>query len=289
MNAVVLVAHGTVASLDELGAFLTTIRRGHAPPPELLAEVRRRYEAIGGKSPLNDINQALACKLERELGLPVRLANRLTAPGLETVFTELQHVERVVAIPLAQHSSGVYADACRAAHAAVDARFSLVCAPNWGRAPGLVRAYGERIDEALAGVGSSARVVMTAHSLPLAVLRRGDPYEREVRAAAEAIGANLRGPWTVAFQSQGLGSSGDWLGPNLQEVFDASRREGHGTVVVAPTGFLADHVEVLYDLDVEARAWATERGLALVRTRSLNDDDDLVQVLAVLARDLLGA
>jgi ferrochelatase len=132
-------------------------------------------------------------------------------------------------------------------------------------------------------------VLFTAHSLPRVVVERGDPYEREVRATAAALAERL-GPGVrtaVAFQSQGFGVPGEWLGPDLGTALDEIAARGDARVVFAPVGFLADHVEILYDLDIEAAAMARERGLASVRTPSLNDDDDLIDVLADVARPLL--
>ena len=136
---------------------------------------------------------------------------------------------------------------------------------------------------------------MTAHSLPKAVVDAGDPYEREVRASAEAVAAAVRArvdaavPPVVAFQSQGMAGAApvEWLGPDLRAALDTVKAQGSSRVVFAPIGFLADHVEVLYDLDIEARAMAAERGLAYARMPSLNADDDFIEVLAGVARPLL--
>ncbi|HXN32305.1 MAG TPA: ferrochelatase, partial [Polyangiaceae bacterium] len=184
-RAVLLVSHGTVDNLDDLTGFVTNVRRGRPPSAELIAELRRRYEAIGGKSPLNTTNALLASKLERRLGVPVAWANRLWKPHVRDVLARLAHggAKRVALVPLAQHSAPVYAEDAR--HAAEGTGIDLACAANWGRAPGLCAAFAERIARALGAETdlSHARVVMTAHSLPRAVVERGDPYEDEVRAA----------------------------------------------------------------------------------------------------------
>jgi ferrochelatase len=132
-------------------------------------------------------------------------------------------------------------------------------------------------------------LLFTAHSLPVAVVRAGDPYEVEVRASADAIALELgsqKPSSEVAFQSQGMGG-GQWLGPDLPTALDAARAAGKKHVLVAPIGFLADHVEILYDLDIEAEALAKERGLTLSRTRSLNASDGLLDALEHVARPLL--
>jgi ferrochelatase len=288
--AVVLVSHGTVDSLDDLTAFVTNVRRGRPPGPELVAELRRRYEAIGGQSPLNTINASLARKLSAVLGVPVRLANRLWKPYVKDVLAELarEGVTRVGVVPLAQHSAHVYAHDARAG--AEGTGIALACAPDWGQIPALCEAFAKRIRKSLDGLDpATTAVLMTAHSLPTAIIKQGDPYEREVRAAAATLGASLGAfPWSVAFQSQGMGGQpGDWLGPDLPTALDEARARGTTTVVLAPIGFLADHVEILYDLDIEAAALARDRGLRTVRVASLNDDDDLVAVVAGVARPLL--
>ena len=285
-----LVAHGTVDDLDDLPAFLANIRRGQPAPEALVAELRHRYEAIGG-SPLNAINARLAQKLERVLGVPVRLANRLWAPYPKDVLAGLD-AEVIVALPLAQHSAHVYAQAV-----AEQARVPVKMVENWGQTPALLDAFAARVRAAVPASCSSRDValVLSAHSLPKAAIDAGDPYEREVRASAEGVAARVRDvlpdTW-VAFQSQGMstgpgGKPVAWLGPDLPATLDAVAKSGKKHVVIAPIGFLADHVEVLYDIDIEAKRLAAERGLVVSRTESLNDADDFVRVLASLAQQAL--
>jgi ferrochelatase len=298
-TAVLLVAHGTVDDLNDLPAFLTAIRRGHPPPPALLTEVRRRYVVIGGKSPLKTICLELATKLQARLRLPVRLAMRLWKPYPKEVIGALidEGIERVIVVPLAQHSAHVYGEAVEAAarELAREGRGALVvtCSENWGREAALTRAYANQIRLALRETPEASRgstlILMTAHSLPVAVVRSGDRYEIEVRASAAAVERELGPgfpPVQIAFQSQGFGG-GEWLGPDLAEALEGARAAGKKHVLVAPIGFLADHVEILYDLDVEAAALAKEGGLSLSRTRSLNASDDLLDALENVARPLL--
>jgi ferrochelatase len=299
---VLLVSHGTVDDLADLPEFVRKIRRGSAPSPELIAELRKHYEAIGGKSPLNGVSAALAAKLEERLGVPVAWANRLWKPYVRDVLAGLvgDGVRHVAIVPLAQHSAHVYAE--DAQRAAEGLGVQLTCASNWGHSAKLHEAFARRIAEACVGNGQQPvpAVLMTAHSLPREVIDRGDPYEREVRAAAEQIAAVVRahtGPsvrHSVAFQSQGMGARGrdgtviEWLGPDVRTSLDELAARGDKSVVFAPIGFLADHVEVLYDLDIDARAMAEARGLHYARSASLNADDNLVDVLADVARPLLG-
>ena len=304
-QAVLLVAHGTIDELDDLPAFVTNIRRGHAAPPELIAELRRRYEAIGGRSPLNAITREVASKLEARLGVPVRMAMRLWRPYPREVIAALEEegVTRIAVVPLAQHSAYVYEGAVRDAVRDAGSQVELACATNWGRSPDLTRAFADALVRSIEAVPEASwpttTVLMTAHSLPLFILRGGDPYETEVRASAEAVAAEVsrrlgaRAPkHEVAFQSQGMsqgpgGKPVEWLGPDLVAALDAAKARGDTHVVAAPIGFLADHVEILYDLDVEATAWAKERGLTLTRTASLNASEAIVLALARVAEPLL--
>ncbi len=295
-SAVLLVAHGTVDTLDELPEFLANVRHGRAASPELLAEVRRRYEAIGGISPLNHINRELAAKLQHDLGVPVRMSNRLARPYARDVLENLvvDGATRVAVIPLAQHSVHVYADYVKAFAAEVAPSVAMSYAPSWGLEPLLLDAFARRVRAALAKVPSAkTTVVITAHSLPRSVIAAGDPYEKDVMESAARVAARLDGARTVvAFQSQGMsagpgGRPVEWLGPDLPSTFDEIAARGDTHVVVAPLGFLADHVEILYDLDIEAKEQARERGLTLSRTESLNDADDFVAILAAVARPLL--
>ncbi len=294
-KAVVLVAHGTVESLEDLPAFLKNIRRGHAPPDELVAEVRRRYEAIGGRSPLLDVSRRLAARVEAALGVPARVAMRLWHPYPAEVLAELAAGEPlgVAVVPLAQYSAPIYVEAVREAAAALPA-VRIAGAENWGTRPEIVATFAARVEAALAAAGGPAKVVFTAHSLPAAVIRGGDPYESEVRAAAAAIAAEVAAmpSWSVAYQSQGMGTGPggrpiEWLGPDLRAALQAARAEGHARVVLAPIGFLADHVEILYDLDIEAMGWARELGITLSRTESPNDSESLAAAVVAVARPLL--
>jgi ferrochelatase len=297
-SALLTIGHGTVERLGELPAFLTVIRRGHAAPPELVAEVTRRYEAIGGRSPLNDICRELTQRVGERLSMRATFVGRLWGPKPEAALAELakEGITRVVVLPLAQHSAPLYVEAVRSAARTRmeqgDPPMEVVGPGNWGQEPALTGAFAATLTEAIAAVPEAVRphtrIVMSAHSLPLAILRGGDPYEREVRASAEAVtravGAPML-PHEVIFQSQGM-SGGEWLGPDVRVTLDRLRSEGVKHVLFAPTGFLADHVEVLYDLDIEARAWAEERGMAYSRMTSLNASDGLVNALEAVARRL---
>lgn len=306
-TAVLLVAHGTVEELDELPEFLANIRRGHPAPDELLAEVRRRYQAIGGRSPLNAINRELAQRLEERLGVPVRNANRLFHPYPAVALTELaaSGVKRIVVLPLAQHSAPLYGEHVRQAVAEAKLDLEVLVTPNWGRTPALTEAYSQAIVGALRQVPDRERdrtsLLLTAHSLPVSVIEAGDPYEKEFRASVDDVVARVRAlapgrfvDHAIAFQSQGMSSGPGgrpmaWLGPDLRGRLEVLSARGRKEVVLAPIGFLADHVEILYDLDIEARSWAQELGITLRRSPSLNASEGFVEALAEVYRNVLAA
>ena len=282
-GGVLLVAHGTVADLDDLPAFLTQIRRGRPASETLVADLRRRYEAIGG-SPLLTTTREVATALERRLSRPVLVGMRFGDAPIDGALREAvaRGLGSFRVVPMAPFSVHIYRSAVERVAASLEpaSRLDLSYVAPWGTHPGLVAALAEDLRQALAKHGQSA-VVMTAHSLPTRVIESGDPYRDQVRACADAVGAALGAEHELAFQSQGA-DGGDWLGPTVEETFDKLRRAGHRRVTLSPIGFLGDHVETLYDLDIEARAAAEKLGLELVRVRALNADPRLIEVLADL-------
>ena len=212
------------------------------------------------------------------------------------VVTELAAagVNALAVVPLAQHSAAIYGEVVKKAVSELALPMSVHCAMNWGQSPALVQAYAGEIRKVLAALSREARekttLLLTAHSLPVAIIRAGDAYEKEFRASAEAV-VKLLGEdaprHIVAFQSQGIGTGMEWLGPDLQTTLGEIAKSGQKKVIFAPIGFLADHVEILYDLDIEAREWARELGLETERAASLNDSDALVEAIAAVAAPLL--
>jgi ferrochelatase len=288
-QGVLLTAHGSVEDLDDLAEFLKRIRHGRPAPPELVTEVRRRYEAIGG-SPLLRITEQQAELLSKQLGLPVYIGMRLSKPELADALAQARRdgVRTLCVLPLAPYSVHVYAAAAEKALAAHphQGELSLVPVAPFGTSSELVAAHAARIRESLRDVGDGAEVVLTAHSLPQGVIDGGDPYQHEFELSARAIGAALGRHVELAYQSQGFGG-GAWLGPDLKSVFAAQKARGVREVVVAPVGFLADHVETLYDLAIEAKAWADELGLGFTRVPALNTAPGLIDALAAAVRRAL--
>jgi ferrochelatase len=290
--AVLLSHHGSVERLDDLPAFITNIGRGRPPKPEVLAEVHRRYQAIGG-SPLARISAAQGDALEQRLGLPVRVAARLWQPYPAEVLARLYAagIRRVVSLPLAPQSVHVYHAPVREAAATLEG-LELSCVPAWGLEPALIDAQLSTIHEALDSLGgrAGAPVLLTAHSLPLRIIEAGDPYERDFRAMAARVAERLAADGIesrVAFQSQGMTGDG-WLGPDLPATFAELAARGATKVVVAPIGFVSDHVETLYDLDVEAPVLAARAGIQrLARAAAVNTRPRFVDALEAVARRAL--
>jgi ferrochelatase len=293
-TAVLLTCHGTVDRVEDIPAFLTNIRRGRPTPPEIVEEVRRRFEKIGG-SPLMRITAEQAAALEARIGVPVRVAGRLWAPLPAEVIGQMvaEGVTRLISLPMAPQSVDVYHAGVRAA-AAAHAGLDLALAPPWGTEPILIDAFVEAIDEALARFPEDERakvpVILSAHSLPQRVIDSGDPYERQFREMAAEVALKLvaRGnPVRVAFQSQGM-DGGAWLGPDLPATFAKLAESGAKSAVIAAIGFVTDHVETLYDLDIEAPGLAAAAGIErLVRAPSLNARPRFIDALEAVVRRLM--
>jgi protoporphyrin/coproporphyrin ferrochelatase len=293
-TAVLLTCHGTVERLEDLPAFLANIRRGRPTPEAIVREVTHRFERIGG-SPLMRTTAAQAEALAARLGLPVRIAGRLWGPYPAEVVADLvrEGATTLISLPLAPQSVDVYHAGVReaaAAHPGVELR----CAPPWGQEPALISAFVEAVDEALARFPAAERagvpVILSAHSLPQRIIDMGDPYEQQFKAMAAAVAAIVeRGgnPVRVAFQSQGM-DGGAWLGPDLPATFAALAEVGARSAVVAPIGFVSDHVETLYDLDIEAPALARKAGLArLERAPAMNARPRFIDAIEAVVRRML--
>lgn len=277
ITGVLVMAYGTPASPDDVEAYYTDIRRGRPPTPEQVAELRSRYEAIGGISPMLERTRAQVAALQGALGggYRVTLGQKHAAPFIEDGRADLEAlgVDRIIGLVLAPHYSamsvGQYEE-----RAKPDAMIR-----SWHLEDGLVELLADRVRDAR--VDDDTEVLFTAHSLPARILDTGDPYPDQLRETAEAVAARAGvARWRTAWQSAGR-TPEPWLGPDIGEVIptlDASR------VVVAPVGFTSDHLEVLYDVDVVARGIAENAGKTLVRTASLNDDPRFISVLAEVIR-----
>lgn len=294
---VLLMAYGTPASPDDIEAYYTHIRRGRAPTPELLADLRRRYDAIGGTSPLAARTRAQADGVAHALGdgFVVALGQKHAAPFVEDGLAELAAagVAAIVGLVLAPHYSalsvGQYHERASAAAAAVGA--SYIGIRSWHRHPLLVDLLAERVAAARQRLpiaeGHVVETLFTAHSLPERARTLDDPsYPAQLQQTAEAVAA-VAGVhrWGIAWQSAGR-TADPWIGPDILEVLRTLAAEGAEGVVVCPAGFVSDHLEVLFDVDVEAKGVAERVGVRLERTESFNDDPRFVALLAGLVRDV---
>jgi ferrochelatase len=301
-SAVIAMAYGTPATPADLGAYYTHIRHGRPPSPELLDELRERYEAIGGRSPLLEITERQAAGLRAALhaaghdDVEVVLGMKHAKPFIEDAARDLLAggVERVVGLVLAPHYSsmsvGQYSERVTAALGEGAGAPSFAMVRSWATAPGYVEWLARAVRAALARLGPAAfgaEVVFTAHSLPERILEAGDPYPDELRATAEAV-ARTAGlaRWSIAWQSAGR-TADPWIGPDVLEVLPEIAGAGASGVVVCPAGFVADHLEVLYDLDIEAAGAARELRLPFARTASPNADPRLAATLADVVAPLL--
>ncbi len=288
MKAILLLAHGTPESLDQMPEYLTLVRGGRPPSPELIVEMRGNYAAIGGRSPLTELTRAQAAALQEELGgeWPVYVGMRNWRPFIADVIREggAKGVDEWLALPLAPQYSmlsvGKYQEAvARALPAGVRASF----VGAWHDQPLLIEAFAERVRAALAR-GPRDAVVFTAHSLPERAIQAGDPYADQVAETARAIGERLAGcEQYLAYQSAGR-TAETWLGPTLEDRLTELAAQGVRRVLVVPIGFVCDHTEILFDIDVQAQRRARELGLDLLRSESLNTLPTFIRALAAIVR-----
>ncbi len=276
--AVLLLAHGTPDTPAGVAEFLRLVTGGRELPASVVEEIRRRYELIG-HSPLTDITHRQAQALARRLDLPVYVGMRNWHPFIAATVRRMSAdgIDRAAVVCLAPHQPA----------------FATAFVESWHDHPALIRAFAQKLETtwraACAETAATLPVVFTAHSVPSRAIEQGDPYETQARETAARVAAEVEGiaEWRFTFQSQGA-SGGAWLGPTVEETIAALRQQGHTGVVLQPIGFLADHVEVLYDIDVAFRAEAERHGMRLWRTVSLNDSPLLISALADLATAHLG-
>jgi protoporphyrin/coproporphyrin ferrochelatase len=284
--AVVLMAYGSPERLEDVPAYYADIRGGRPVRPELLAELVERYRRLGieESSPLNAITEETRAALERELGLPVYTGMRHWTPRIaEAVERALARGARtIVGLVLAPHYSRLSVGAYRRQlEAAVEARADLRFVERWGDEPGFVELLADRVR------GADAHVVFTAHSLPARILEEGDPYEEELletsRLVAEQAGLD---DWSFSYQSES--ATGErWLGPDILDHLVTLRERGVEDVLVCPVGFVADHLEIRWDLDTEAAERARELGLRFARIEMPNAEPAFIGVLAGIVRRAL--
>jgi ferrochelatase len=297
-DAVLLLAHGTPDAVEEIPEYLMRVTRGRPLPQEAVEEVKHRFAAIGG-SPLTRLTLEQGRLLSEELRMPVYVGMRNWKPYIADVVAKMRAdgVIRAVAICLAPQNSrtsvGLYRKA--AFDAAADA-LELRFVDHWAEHSELITGFAERLTATRNAfseeVGAPVPVLFTAHSVPVRTVQpeagadAPDPYADQARLTATLVAERVGlqpAEWRFAFQSQGL-SGGPWLGPTVEDTLTELRGKGVTNLVIQPIGFLCDHVEILYDIDVAFRNFAAGLGMTIRRPESLNDSRRLTLALADLAR-----
>lgn len=294
-TAVLLLAHGSPDSVDEVPEFLLQVTGGRPLPPPVVEEVKHRYALIG-RSPLTELTLRQGELLARELGLPVYVGMRNWKPFIAEAVGAMvsDRISRAVVICLAPQNSrtsvGLYRSALTGNNSLP---FAIDFMESWHNHPLLIQAFAEKLtagwERACRELGIKVPIIFTAHSVPQRTIMEGDLYENQAKETASLVArqASLASvEWEFAFQSQGM-SGGAWLGPTVESTILSLKEKGHGAVFIQPIGFLCDHVEVLYDIDVGFRQFAEKEGLRLWRAESLNDSPLLTKALADIARSRL--
>ena len=300
-TAVVLMAYGTPRSKEEILPYYTDIRRGRPPTDEQLQDLTNRYEAIGGLSPLKQLTEDQRDALQSELDsispntFQVFLGLKHASPFIEETVTEVVGLgyKKIVGLVLAPHYSsysiGQYMDRVRAV--AEPAGITVSGIDSWAREEAFIDFLANDMREKLASLPERTKVLFTAHSLPQRIIDGGDPYPEELRATAELVaekvGLTRWSDWSIAWQSAGR-TPEPWIGPDILEVIDSfaaqsASGEPIDGVLVSAGGFVADHLEVLFDLDIEASKHAESHGIAFARTACVNSN---ASVMAALARSV---
>jgi ferrochelatase len=293
-TAVLLMAYGTPRTPAEIEPYYTDIRRGRAPTPEQLADLVARYDAIGGISPLAARTEAQRDALQVALNeiapdeYDVVLGLKHAAPMIETAVNDLavSGYQHIIGLVLAPHYSsfsiGQYMDRTR--KAAEPHGITVTSIDSWATEPAFIEFLAADLRSRLADMPANTKVLFTAHSLPQRIIDAGDPYPDELRSTAEAVaaaaGLDSWSSWSIAWQSAGR-TPEPWIGPDILAVIDdLATSENASGVVVCACGFVADHLEVLFDLDIEAKKHAEDKGLAFDRTSCVNDDATIMRALA---------
>ncbi len=295
---VLLMAYGSPESLDELEPYLLDIRNGRPVSPALLSEMKKRYALIGGRSPLLELTRAQALALETKLnslpetnGIRFRtyVGMRHWQPRIRDAVIQMDAdgIRRIIAIVMAPHgsklSTGAYFERLNEAIEGTGVRMEVHRIESWYEHPGLISALAEKVLKALPLFNPiEPYILFTAHSLPARILDQGDPYDTQLKRTANLLAERLNLPadrWGFSYQSAGQ-SPEPWLGPSIDRRIPELIQAGYQNLLIVPIGFVCDHVEVLYDIDIAARALAKAHNAHLERTESLNTSPTLIAALA---------
>ncbi len=295
-TAVLLLAHGSPDRVDEVPEFLQQVTGGRPLPPQVVEEVQQRYGLIG-RSPLTELTLRQGELLARELGLPVYVGMRNWKPFIADAVRAMtaDGIARAVVICLAPQNSRTSVGLYRSALTASELPFAIDFVESWHDHTLLIAAFAEKLragwESACRELGSRVPVIFTAHSVPQRTVTEGDPYEIQAKETAASVAKEVGLPpadWAFAFQSQGM-SGGAWLGPTVEDTILAQKQKGHHSVFIQPIGFLCDHVEVLYDIDIAFEQFAEKEGMRLRRAESLNDSQLLTAALADIVQSRLAS
>jgi ferrochelatase len=284
-DAVVLMAYGSPERLADVPAYYADIRGGRPVAPEHLEDLVERYRRLGieESSPLNAITEETRAALERETGIPVYTGMKHWTPHIADAATSAlaSGADRIVGLVLAPHYSTLSIEGYRAQLAGAVDGARLVFVESWHLEPGFIALLAGRVR------GTDAHVVFTAHSLPARILDMGDPYKDQLLATSESIAASAQlAAWSFSFQSESP-TGEPWLGPDILDHLEALYTQGVDDVLVCPVGFVSDHLEIRWDIDVEAQEKAEELGMSLERIEMPNADPAFVHVLAqIVQREL---
>jgi protoporphyrin/coproporphyrin ferrochelatase len=298
-DAVLLMAYGTPDTLADVEPYFTHIRGGRVPPAAAVENLKARYERVGGGTPLRKITESVRSKLAdffatARVQRRVYMGMRHWHPYISETMRQMRAdgIRDVTAVALAPHYSklsiGAYRKAVEDANQELGEPFHLKFVDSWHSLPAFIRMMAQLVREGLQKFPederASVRVVFSAHSLPVRIRDWNDPYERELQESSSLVAkeAGLE-QWSFAWQSAG-GSTEPWLGPDILDYLDELKREGVKNVLQVPIGFVSDHLEVLYDIDVEAKEKAASLGMRLERTRLPNDSPELIKVLIEAVR-----
>ena len=298
-TAVLLLAYGGPDSLDDIPAYLLDIRGGRETLQALVDEITHRYAEIGGCSPLLQITRSAAAQLQARIGLPVYVGMRHWTPWIKDTVAQMaaQGVAHAAVICMAPHYSsmsiGAYRRKLDEALALVDRPVDVHFLESWHTQPDYLNALSANVRATLdrypADEQAQVLTVFTAHSLPASIIARGEPYDRQLRETAQLLAARLALPaqrWMFSYQSAAK-TGVPWLGPQIEDLMVELAARGERKLVVAPIGFIADHVEVLYDIDVGVQEIAHRHGVRVERPPMLNDSPAMVTILAALVEATL--
>ena len=292
--AVLLLAYGGPNSLDDIPAYLDDIRGGRPTPQALIDDISTRYRLIGGRSPLLDITTNVARKLQERVDLPVYIGMRHWSPLISKAVAQMaaDEVDKVIALCMAPHYSalsiGKYREKLDKAVDAASKSMNVTFVDSWHLQPDYLSGLATNIELTLARWPAETRdnvlIIFTAHSLPEYILEHGDPYDAQLRETAAELAQQLKlnhDQWMFCYQSAAR-TGIPWLGPQIEELVVELADDGHKNVIVAPIGFIADHVEVLYDIDIGVQKIARAHGIHVERPPMLNDSEPLISALAAL-------